>query len=140
MDIISGTLPQKAWLRSWAVSLSADGRAALQQPAGIHYFAVAVQHRVGARCCKIARQPELRENCGATRTACITASLSWVILLGLRISPVVPVMIGLEGGRPAFLARADCPRRVRESAPRRAPAGVTLLRCSVNAAHSVMKK
>lgn len=86
---------------------------------------------------KIAQHPELREKLwkNAHRLYHGLAELGYE--LGPRISPVVPVMIGSkEDGLRFWRDLIANGVYVNLVLPPAAPAGITLLRCSVNAAHS----
>lgn len=85
----------------------------------------------------ISQQPELREKLwkNAHRLYHGLAELGYE--LGPRISPVVPVMIGSkEDGLRFWRELIANGVYVNLVLPPAAPAGITLLRCSVNAAHS----
>ncbi|WP_312158419.1 serine palmitoyltransferase [Pantoea piersonii] len=85
----------------------------------------------------IAQHPELRENLwrNAHRLYHGLAELGYE--LGPRISPVVPVLIGSkEDGLRFWRDLIVKGVYVNLVLPPAAPAGITLLRCSVNAAHS----
>ncbi|MDC6117522.1 serine palmitoyltransferase [Serratia rubidaea] len=86
---------------------------------------------------KIARQPELREKLWSNAHRLYQGLAELGYTLGPRISPVVPVMIGSkEEGLRFWRALIAHGVYVNLVLPPAAPAGVTLLRCSVNAAHS----
>ncbi|NIF22897.1 MULTISPECIES: serine palmitoyltransferase [Pantoea] len=85
----------------------------------------------------VAKKPELREKLwkNAERLYHGLAKLGYE--LGPRISPVVPVMIGSkEDGLRYWRDLIANGVYVNLVLPPAAPAGITLLRCSVNAAHS----
>ncbi|MBH1930423.1 serine palmitoyltransferase [Serratia rubidaea] len=86
---------------------------------------------------KIALQPELREKLWSNAHRLYQGLAELGYTLGPRISPVVPVMIGSkEEGLRFWRALIAHGVYVNLVLPPAAPAGVTLLRCSVNAAHS----
>lgn len=86
---------------------------------------------------KIARQPELREKLWSNAHRLYHGLAELGYTLGPRISPVVPVMIGSkEEGLRFWRELIAHGVYVNLVLPPAAPAGVTLLRCSVNAAHS----
>ncbi len=85
----------------------------------------------------IAQQPELREKLWSNAHRLYQGLAKLGYELGSHISPVVPVMIGSKEEGIRFwrdlIAKGVYVNLV---LPPAAPAGVTLLRCSVNAAHS----
>ncbi|WP_274851128.1 serine palmitoyltransferase [Serratia marcescens] len=86
---------------------------------------------------KIARHPELREKLWSNAHRLYHGLAELGYTLGPRISPVVPVMIGSkEEGLRFWRELIADGVYVNLVLPPAAPAGVTLLRCSVNAAHS----
>lgn len=86
---------------------------------------------------KIAQQPELREKLWSNAHRLYQGLAETGYELGPRISPVVPVMIGSkEDGLHFWRDLIAKGVYVNLVLPPAAPAGVTLLRCSVNAAHS----
>ncbi|MBH3034468.1 serine palmitoyltransferase [Serratia ureilytica] len=86
---------------------------------------------------KIARHPELREKLWSNAHRLYHGLAELGYTLGPRISPVVPVMIGSkEEGLRFWRELIAHGVYVNLVLPPAAPAGVTLLRCSVNAAHS----
>ncbi|QHA87940.1 serine palmitoyltransferase [Serratia rhizosphaerae] len=86
---------------------------------------------------KIARHPELREKLWSNAHRLYQGLAELGYTLGPRISPVVPVMIGSkEEGLRFWRELIAHGVYVNLVLPPAAPAGVTLLRCSVNAAHS----
>jgi len=86
---------------------------------------------------KIARHPELREKLWSNAHRLYHGLAELGYTLGPRISPVVPVMIGSkEDGLRFWRELIAHGVYVNLVLPPAAPAGVTLLRCSVNAAHS----
>ncbi|HGM7268733.1 TPA: aminotransferase class I/II-fold pyridoxal phosphate-dependent enzyme, partial [Serratia marcescens] len=86
---------------------------------------------------KIARHPELREKLWSNAHRLYHGLAELGYTLGPRISPVVPVMIGSkEEGLHFWRELIAHGVYVNLVLPPAAPAGVTLLRCSVNAAHS----
>ncbi|UYB60197.1 aminotransferase class I/II-fold pyridoxal phosphate-dependent enzyme (plasmid) [Klebsiella michiganensis] len=86
---------------------------------------------------KIARHPELREKLWSNAHRLYHGLAELGYSLGPRISPVVPVMIGSkEEGLRFWRELIAHGVYVNLVLPPAAPAGVTLLRCSVNAAHS----
>lgn len=86
---------------------------------------------------KIARHPELREKLWSNAHRLYHGLVELGYTLGPRISPVVPVMIGSkEEGLHFWRELIAHGVYVNLVLPPAAPAGVTLLRCSVNAAHS----
>ncbi|ARU93744.1 serine palmitoyltransferase [Tatumella citrea] len=92
---------------------------------------------VRASLAKIARQPELREKLWKNAHRLYQGLAKTGYELGPRISPVVPVIIGSkEAGLELWRALIDKGVYVNLVLPPAAPAGVTLLRCSVNSAHS----
>jgi 8-amino-7-oxononanoate synthase len=85
----------------------------------------------------IAEQPELREKLWSNAHRLYQGLAKLGYELGPRISPVVPVMIGSkEVGLRLWRELIDNGVYVNLVLPPAAPAGITLLRCSVNAAHS----
>ncbi|CAI1663297.1 serine palmitoyltransferase [Serratia proteamaculans] len=86
---------------------------------------------------KIAQHPELREKLWSNAHRLYHGLAKLGYELGPRISPVVPVMIGSKEDGLRFwrdlIAKGVYVNLV---LPPAAPAGMTLLRCSVNAAHS----
>lgn len=86
---------------------------------------------------KISRQPELREKLWKNAHRLYQGLAKTGYELGPRISPVVPVIIGSkEAGLELWRALINKGVYVNLVLPPAAPAGVTLLRCSVNSAHS----
>ncbi len=86
---------------------------------------------------KIARQPELKEKLWKNAHRLYQGLAKTGYELGPRISPVVPVIIGSkEAGLELWRALINKGVYVNLVLPPAAPAGVTLLRCSVNSAHS----
>lgn len=86
---------------------------------------------------KIAHHPELREKLWSNAQRLYRGLAALGYTLGPRISPVVPVMIGSkEEGLRFWRDLIACGVYVNLVLPPAAPADVTLLRCSVNAAHS----
>jgi len=86
---------------------------------------------------KIARHPELREKLWSNAHRLYHGLAELGYTLGPRISPVVPVMIGSkEEGLRFWRELIAHGVYVNLVLPPAAPAGVTLLRCSANAAHS----
>ncbi len=86
---------------------------------------------------KIAHTPELREKLWQNAHRLYQGLAKAGYELGPRISPVVPVIIGSkEAGLTLWRALIDKGVYVNLVLPPAAPAGVTLLRCSVNSAHS----
>lgn len=85
---------------------------------------------------KIARHPELREKLWSNAHRLYHGLAELGYTLGPRISPVVPVMNGSkEEGLRFWRELIAHGVYVNLVLPPAAPAGVTLLRCSVNAAH-----
>lgn len=86
---------------------------------------------------KIAQHPELREKLWSNAHRLYQGLATLGYELGPRISPVVPVMIGSKEDGLRFwrdlIAKGVYVNLV---LPPAAPSGMTLLRCSVNAAHS----
>lgn len=86
---------------------------------------------------KIAHHPELREKLWSNAQRLYRGLGALGYTLGPRISPVVPVMIGSkEEGLRFWRDLIDKGVYVNLVLPPAAPAEMTLLRCSVNAAHS----
>ncbi|MBP2199148.1 serine palmitoyltransferase [Pantoea cypripedii] len=85
----------------------------------------------------IAQHPELREKLWSNAHRLYHGLAELGYELGPRISPVVPVMIGSkEDGLRFWRELIAHGVYVNLVLPPAAPAGITLLRCSVNAAHS----
>lgn len=85
----------------------------------------------------IAQHPELREKLWSNAHRLYHGLAELGYELGPRISPVVPVMIGSkEDGLRLWRELVAHGVYVNLVLPPAAPAGITLLRCSVNAAHS----
>lgn len=86
---------------------------------------------------KIAHHPELREKLWSNAQRLYRGLVALGYTLGPRISPVVPVIIGSkEEGLRFWRDLIDRGVYVNLVLPPAAPAEMTLLRCSVNAAHS----
>ncbi|MMZ39632.1 8-amino-7-oxononanoate synthase [compost metagenome] len=86
---------------------------------------------------KIAQHPELRKKLWSNAHRLYQGLAKLGYELGPRISPVVPVMIGSkEEGLQFWRDLIAKGVYVNLVLPPAAPAGITLLRCSVNAAHS----
>lgn len=86
---------------------------------------------------KVAQHPELREKLWSNAHRLYNGLARLGYELGPRISPVVPVIIGSkEDGLGFWRDLINEGVYVNLVLPPAAPAGVTLLRCSVNAAHS----
>lgn len=86
---------------------------------------------------KVAQRPELREKLWSNAHRLYNGLAQLGYELGPRISPVVPVIIGSkEDGLSFWRELINQGVYVNLVLPPAAPAGVTLLRCSVNAAHS----
>lgn len=86
---------------------------------------------------KIAQKPELRQKLWSNANRLYQGLAQIGYELGPRISPVVPVMIGSkEDGLNFWRDLIAIGVYVNLVLPPAAPSGVTLLRCSVNAAHS----
>ncbi|MBK0002976.1 aminotransferase class I/II-fold pyridoxal phosphate-dependent enzyme [Erwinia sp. S38] len=85
----------------------------------------------------IAQQPELREKLWANAARLYQGLEKIGYTLGAHISPVVPVVIGSkEEGLRYWRELIDRGVYVNLVLPPAAPSGITLLRCSINAAHS----
>ncbi len=85
----------------------------------------------------IAEHPELRDTLWSNARRLYKGLAELGYELGPRISPVVPVMIGSkEDGLRLWRELIENGVYVNLVLPPAAPAGITLLRCSVNAAHS----
>lgn len=86
---------------------------------------------------KVAQHPQLREKLWSNAHRLYNGLARLGYELGPRISPVVPVIIGSkEDGLGFWRDLINEGVYVNLVLPPAAPAGVTLLRCSVNAAHS----
>jgi 8-amino-7-oxononanoate synthase len=85
----------------------------------------------------IARQPELRGRLWANAHRLYQGLAQLGYQVGPHVSPVIPVMIGTkEQGMAFWRALIEEGVYVNLVLPPAAPSGVTLVRCSVSAAHS----
>lgn len=85
----------------------------------------------------IARQPQLRERLWQNAHQLYEGLAALGYQVGPHVSPVIPVMIGTkEQGMRFWRALIEAGVYVNLVLPPAAPSGVTLVRCSVSAAHS----
>lgn len=85
----------------------------------------------------IASHPELRESLWRNANRLYTGLAALGFAVGPRVSPVIPVMIGSkEQGTAFWRALIEQGVYVNLVLPPAAPSGVTLVRCSVSAAHT----
>lgn len=141
VDIILGTFSKSLAAIGGFAAGSSSGMEVLRYASRPYIFTASpspsVIASVRAALQAIATRPELRENLWSNANRLYDGLADLGYSLGPHVSPVVPVMVGTkEQGLQFWRALIDQGVYVNLVLPPATPAGVTLVRCSVSAAHT----